>query len=144
MAVPPVQKLVLLALADHACEFCGLCWPGMKSLAIKTGLGETAITNAVKALSSGGLVKIHRYPQGGRGRATEYVVLPQAMKLSTAPCGKCGLRMTFPPSRGGYDNSGTDKGAATRPVSGETPRGASENPPPGEEKPPARRPPTVI
>lgn len=105
--VTPPQKLVLLALADNACEFCGLAWPGMAHLETKTGLGETAISSAVKALTSRteGLLRIHRYARGGRGRATEYIVLPGVTELSTAPCGKCQLRMQYPPSRGGFDES---------------------------------------
>jgi hypothetical protein len=105
--IKPVQKLVLLALVDHACDDCGFCWPGMRHLAVKTGLGSTAIAAAIKALAESpeGLLRIHAYPQGGRGRATEYVVLPGVIKLSTAPCGKCLFRMQYPPPDGGFDKS---------------------------------------
>lgn len=81
-------KLVLLALADHACEECGLAWPGRRLLGQKTLLGPTRIGKAVDELLAVGLVVVHAYPKGGRGRSTEFVVLP-GLKLSPPPCPRC-------------------------------------------------------
>jgi DNA-binding MarR family transcriptional regulator len=103
MVLPPAQKFVLLALGDHACEFCGLCWPGIRSLGEKTGLGERSVTRALNELIAAGMVTIHRYPKGGRGRATEYLilpahdVLPKGRERQAAPCAHCQMRMSFPP-----------------------------------------------
>ena len=83
-----LTKLVLLALADHACEHCGLAWPGKQKLAEKTLLGPTRIKTALDELAKIGLVTVHKYPKGGRGRATEYVVLP-AVAAHQAPCPRC-------------------------------------------------------
>jgi hypothetical protein len=79
------HKFVLVALADHACEFCGLTWPGISSLQRDTGLGERTIQEALKALAAAGHIRIRDYPHGGRGRATEYIVLPTTPGLSKAP-----------------------------------------------------------
>lgn len=84
------ERLLLLAYARHACENCGLCWPGRTRLQIMTGLGSTTLSAVARRLVERGLLKIHAYPKGGRGRATEMVVLPKDMQLSPAPCGKCG------------------------------------------------------
>lgn len=89
LELPAPTKFVLFRLADHACEICGLTWVGVPVLAIETRLGRTRIKEALRELENGGWLKIHAYPTGGRGRATEYVVLPGVLELSTAPCGKC-------------------------------------------------------
>lgn len=96
LGLEPTERLLLLAYARHACEHCGLCWPGVRRLQILTGLGETTISGASKALVARRLLKIHAYPRGGRGRSTEYIVLPEDAKLSTAPCGKCEANQKTP------------------------------------------------
>lgn len=49
------EKLVLLALADHADDE-GRCWPGMEGIARKCGLSRRAAISSVKALVERGLV----------------------------------------------------------------------------------------
>lgn len=83
------HKFVLVALADHACEICGLTWPGVSRLARETGLAERTVQDALKALTAANHLAIRSYPKGGRGRTTEYIVLPGVTVLSTAPCAKC-------------------------------------------------------
>lgn len=126
VVLPGPTKLVLMILASHACNLCGLCWPGMKTLTQECGLGQTRIREALDELVSGDLIAVHAYPKGGRGRATEYVVLPKHMELSTAPCGKCRENQEKPPRGEGFDESGTQKPTARRGVSakptGKTPR----------------------
>lgn len=92
----PSAKAVLVALAWHACEDCSLAWPGRRSLAEKTEIGERRISSALAELVKAGHLTIFRYPFGGRGVSTEYVVLPQVGELSTAPCGECRKRMKNP------------------------------------------------
>lgn len=95
-----LERLLLLAYARHACDTCGLCWPGRPRLTIMTGIGRTALAVVRGRLVDKGLLKIHAYPHGGRGMSTEMVVLPRDIELSTAPCGKC------------VDNLKTNRGAA--------------------------------
>lgn len=86
----PLERLVLLAYAKHACQWCGLCWPGKVRLELMCIAGHTSIATTRQSLIAKGLLRIHAYPRGGRGMSTEMVVLPNDLKLSTAPCGKCG------------------------------------------------------
>jgi hypothetical protein len=83
------ERILLLAYARHACEHCGLCWPGTVRLELRTGIRKTAQAAVRARLVERGLLKIHAYPNGGRGMSTEMVVLPRDIELSTAPCGKC-------------------------------------------------------
>lgn len=83
------ERILLLAYARHACDVCGLCWPGSARLEILTAIGRTSLAAVRGRLVTKGLLKIHAYPRGGRGMSTEMIVLPRDIKLSTAPCGKC-------------------------------------------------------
>jgi hypothetical protein len=91
------EKLVLLAQADHACEYCGLAWPGLTLLAEKTGIGKTALREALERLVGLGLLQVHSYGQGGRGCSTVYHVLP-ALPGAVAPCPKCQANLRTPVS----------------------------------------------
>lgn len=116
LELPKALKLLLYDLAIRACPHCGLTWPGVPNLLRSTGMGESALRETIGALAERGLLVIHRYPTGGRGRATEYVVLPNHTDLSPAPCGECASRMKTlhrakgmttsgqqnPPQGGGY------------------------------------------
>lgn len=117
--LPGPVKVVLMVLASRACRFCGLTWPGTKNLLLECGLGETRLRDSLETLvrDPRGLLKIHAYPKGGRGRATEYVVMPGLIELSTAPCGKCQSNQKKPSRGGGFDEIGTAKPLATRDVS---------------------------
>lgn len=115
-----VTKAVLIALADSACDTCGLAWPGMACLERKTEFGATAIRKALSELSAQGIVHARAYVKGGRGRSTEYILLSRFRELSTAPCVKCQANMAKPPRGGGYDKGGTHKPIATRGVTEES------------------------
>lgn len=91
--VPGRQKLILLALADHACDECGLAWPGVSRLAERTGIGATTLREDLQALTDAGWLEIRRYPRGGRGRATEYVVLRAYVEVGQAPCSECARKL---------------------------------------------------
>jgi len=82
-------KALLVALADHACEHCGLAWPGVKLLREKTEQGEKRVQAGVKLLLDAGLLAVFRFPHGGRGLSTEYVVLPHLWEGATRPCIRC-------------------------------------------------------
>jgi len=132
LELPASTKAVLTWLAFHACENCGLCWPGMKLLCLETGLGETAIRKGIDGLERAGQVRIHGYATGGRGRATEYVVLPGLPEFSTAPCGKCRQNLRNPSRSVGFDNGVTDKPLASRGVLDKPLVSGAENPSRGE------------
>ena len=83
----PGPKNVLNVLAFYACEQCGHARPGVALLMLSTGLGERAVRLALDGLRSRpDLLRVYRYPKGGRGVTTEYVVMPELAKLSTDDC----------------------------------------------------------
>jgi hypothetical protein len=84
--LPGREKITLLAMAEHACEHCGLAWPGNSRLAEMTGLGRTALHEALSELKRMGLLAEHSYGKGGRGCSTVYQVLPGALEYCPAPC----------------------------------------------------------
>ena len=48
--LPPTDKYVLIALADHANDEDFTCWPSLKHLRIKTGLSKTALWRTIDHL----------------------------------------------------------------------------------------------
>lgn len=92
----PGAKSTLLLLADRACGECGLAWPGVETLMRWSEMGESSVRRALELLRERGLVAVHRFPKGGRGLSTEYVVLPHLPGLSTAPCAECGKKLKKP------------------------------------------------
>jgi hypothetical protein len=131
LILPAGPKLVLYQLADLACDTCGLAWPGLSYLIEHTGMQSRSVSGALASLRNTGHVVVHRYATGGRGRSTEYVVLPGLMKLSPAPCGECGKRLKT--TRQAQGNDGEP--STTREVSG----GLSTNPARDPGRNPARR-----
>jgi hypothetical protein len=127
----PVRKAVLLALARRACDTCGFAWPGVAGIAESSELKPTAVRDALGALVQAGWLNIYRYPAGGRGVATEYVVLPSIGELSTAPCGECRKRMKNPPGGGGYSQNPPGGGGFIRQGNDIPTAGGVQNPPRG-------------
>ena len=125
LELPTTTKVVLLRLAWHACERCGLAWPGVPSIAKATGCGETAIRASLRQLEARGLISPRAYATGGRGRTTEYVVLPYLAGLSTSPCGKC-VENLAPPG----EKASRGEGFRAIPIAS-----GGENPSPGEAQP---------
>ena len=48
----PMQKLLLLALADHANDETFDCWPSLTHLCKKTGMGRSTVARTLLALES--------------------------------------------------------------------------------------------
>ena len=93
VVLPQAPKHVLQVLAFRACEICGRAWPGVPSLAADTGLGQRAVRSALEVLRRRPeLVTVFRYPRGGRGVSTEYVVMPSLARVSPDECGRCSNR----------------------------------------------------
>jgi hypothetical protein len=65
----PTERLVMLALADHA-DDAGCCYPSMRRLCDRTGLGERAIQMNVQKLVKAGHLEMTA--GGGRGNANLY------------------------------------------------------------------------
>lgn len=94
-------KAVLMLLCDHACDRCGLAWPGVGYICDTTEVSRASVTRALKILEAGGWIRTHGYATGGRGRATEFVVMPGLEGLAVAPCASCRARMVDPARRSG-------------------------------------------
>lgn len=128
----PAPKAVLLAMAWHACDDCRTSWPGHSLLTADTHLGRTAIKAALATLVLDNWLVIGRFPNGGRGLATEYVVLPSFPVKSTAPCGECRNRMKKGPPPGWFYNLGTTNRPSPDPFVPETGRNPDEKGSPGD------------
>jgi hypothetical protein len=57
LEIPSSEKLVLLALADHAKDD-GFCWPGIPGLAKKCSLSERQVQRYIKSLEKKGFLKL--------------------------------------------------------------------------------------
>lgn len=71
----PHERLVLLALADHADE-TGCCYPSIARLSQRTGMVERGVQGVLKRLTEMGLVTVT--PNAGQGGANLYRVTPRA------------------------------------------------------------------
>lgn len=80
----PTERLVMLALADHADDE-GKCYPSILRLCERTGLSERAVQNNVKKLADAGYLSVHI--GGGKGNANLYFVSPNP--AADAPRTKC-------------------------------------------------------
>ena len=69
----PTERLVMLALADHADDE-GKCYPSIMRLCDRTGLSERAVQTNVKKLTEAGYLAV--YIGGGKGNANLYFVSP--------------------------------------------------------------------
>ena len=129
----PGDKAVLNALARRCCKDCGLTWAGVRALGQDTEMSESRIRQALKALTDVRQIVAVRYPRGGRGLTTEYVVLPYVVELSTAPCERCVENMRNPPPRGAFAKVVGEKppgyGPFTGLPGGKPSRLGAENPP---------------
>ncbi len=130
--IPAAPKTVLVHLGQPACEVCGLSWAGIGWLERKTGLGRTAVKAALDWLVHEHYLQVFAYPQGGRGRSTEYIVLPLLVQLSTPRCGKCVSNMQRGRHATGIDQDMTTKQVATRPVLHKPVAGGGQKGSPGD------------
>lgn len=79
------NKLVLLALADHA-NADGECWPSMKRIAERSDISPRHVSRAINELVDLGLVeKASRRRHGGQYRGWDYRVLVQRTPASSGP-----------------------------------------------------------
>lgn len=71
LSLGPTDRLVMLALADHAGDN-GTCYPSIARLCQRTGLGERAVQSAIRRLKDCGHLSARM--GGGRGNATLYTL----------------------------------------------------------------------
>jgi len=69
----PVERLVMLALADHA-DDAGRCYPSNARLQDRTGLSERAVRANIRKLEDAGFLAIAM--NAGQGGANVYIVRP--------------------------------------------------------------------
>lgn len=72
--LPPAQKVVLVAMADHASNDGTRCYPSVERIAAKTGLSERTVQSAIMELRRAGILSVVAHEHGGRGHATEYSI----------------------------------------------------------------------
>lgn len=79
LKLPTEQRVLLLALAKHANDDGGSCYPGVRLLAWELDKTERSVQRGLSELKAAGLIRVVAYPQGGRGRSTEWqITLGQA------------------------------------------------------------------
>lgn len=72
MDFSPVEKLILLAVADWANDD-GVAWPSIAKLAKKTGCGERTVQRTLRAAEKSGLITRHENP----GKGCSYRIDPR-------------------------------------------------------------------
>ena len=81
--LPPVLKLVLMALADAANEE-GICWPNVKTIANKCSISPRTVRRAIAELKFRGLLQIDiRYRSDGSQTSNNYQLMMADDKLSS-------------------------------------------------------------
>jgi Helix-turn-helix domain len=115
--LPPTEKLVLLAMADHARDDGTGCYPSIATLSRKTSLSIRAVQKTMRGLEAAGYLISHGKSRGGRGVTTEYTITLDR-----------GQRTLLPLSgRGRYERNGNPARHAPFPQS-ETPHAATSKP----------------
>lgn len=74
------QKAVLISLADQASDD-GVCWPAVKSIALRTCLSERAVQDALSWLQAAGIV----FREYRANTSTSYTIRPSKYDPAKAP-----------------------------------------------------------
>ena len=83
VALPPTQKLLLLALADNA-DDGGACWPSLRNLAMKCQVSSRTIQRTIKEFEDCGLLEVTtRFAANGRQTSNGYRLTMEGDKLSS-------------------------------------------------------------
>lgn len=78
------DRLLLLAIADHAGDHGGDAWPSVPTLARKTGVSERSVQRGIARLEAGGHLLVERGK--GKGGTNRYkVVMPPAGGANASP-----------------------------------------------------------
>lgn len=72
--LPYLQKLLLMALADHADDETCECWPTHGHLAKKCGMGTATVKRCIKKLEKAGLLEVRSMTNNGYQVANVYTL----------------------------------------------------------------------
>jgi biotin operon repressor len=72
LEIPALEKLVLLAMADHAQDDGTGCYPSVQRLATKTSLSRRGVQKISRRLEDAGFLVPSARIKGGRSLTTEY------------------------------------------------------------------------
>lgn len=72
LSLPRCERDVLLAMADHADDDGGRCYPSIDHLAWKTDYSARQVQRALASLKAKKIVEVEAGAEGGRGRLPEY------------------------------------------------------------------------
>lgn len=70
----PPDKILLLALADHAHDDGTKIFPAVARMSVKTSMSERTVQRHLRELVERGLLVIVAHAEGGRGHAVEYAI----------------------------------------------------------------------
>lgn len=88
MAMSPVEKIVLIVLADAAND-AGICWPGLQLVANRASVSKRTVQRILAELELAGLIRRQpRYREDRSQTSTEYQLFPTDIrgdKLSPPP-----------------------------------------------------------
>ena len=76
LPVSGIARAVAGVIAFHADEHTGRSWPGMGTIAKKTGFCRTAVVKAIKELERGGHVTVRRFKVGKKNALNRYQLPP--------------------------------------------------------------------
>ena len=117
------QKAVLISLADQANDE-GVCWPGVKTISMRTCLSERAVQEALSWLQAVGLV----FREYREHASTYYTIRPAAYNPAAAPAKR---KRATPPGADGAPGAPYAGGADGAPGGADgAPGGADGAPPP--------------
>jgi hypothetical protein len=74
--------VVLLALADHANDAGGECWPSVKAIATEMRIGKRSVIRSLNKLASDGWIEVMRKSRDRR--ANSYQVIMAKLSISDA------------------------------------------------------------
>jgi hypothetical protein len=98
------DKLVLLALADHA-DHDGVCWPGMRRIAEKCSVSKRTVINSLNRLIDKQLImKKHRVNDSGSNQSNYYYLAIPPSENITPPSEGDALLLVMEMHEGGEGN----------------------------------------
>jgi hypothetical protein len=66
--IPPMEKWLLVMIADHYSDTKGMAWPGKNLLSEETGISLRNITRLLSSLHSRGLIRIQHWINNSTGQ----------------------------------------------------------------------------
>jgi DNA-binding MarR family transcriptional regulator len=84
--------LVLLALADHANDAGGDCWPSVKTIAAEMRIGKRSVIRSLQKLETDGWITVEK--RGKDHRANSYRIALEKLKIGAAQTPEIGATVT--------------------------------------------------